>query len=542
MALKKLTTPYGESLPAAPWSEYPRPQLRRDSFLCLNGAWDLYTNGQKTRVLVPFAPPSPLSGVEAPGETLQYVRTFTLPEGFVRGRVLLHIGAASQVASVSLNGHTLCEHRGGYLPIDCDITSALQNENTLTVTCHNELEAGVLPYGKQKTKRGGMWYTPICGIWQSVWLESVPESYVRSLTIDVGETYAVIRAEGVDEGTITVQTPDGPLQASMVGGVGKVTIQNPRLWCPEDPYLYEFTLRAGEDEVASYFALRTLCVKRVRGRARLCLNGKPVFFNGLLDQGYYPDGIFTPASPEAYKADILFAKKLGFNMLRKHIKIEPEFFYYYCDKLGMVVFQDMVNNGRYSFLRDTALPTVGIFLGHGREKPGVAQTFARHMEDTARHLYNHPCICYYTIFNEGWGQHDAAYYYDRLKKIDPTRFVDTASGWFDAPSDVTSLHEYFKKVKLPKSDKPIVLSEFGGYSLPVPGHTTGQAVYGYKKFTDPAAFAAALKALYHNEIFPLVEEGLCAAVYTQLSDIEDEVNGLITYDRRVEKIESNIMQ
>ena len=332
---------------------YPRPQLQRDSFFSLDGHWELSAQpvGKDPvfdrRIRVPFAPQSKLSEVEEcfpDGTELCYRRSFRLPENFCRGRVILHIGAADQVASVWLNGHFLGEHQGGYLPFSFDVTPyLLPEENSLLVRVTDELDAHILPWGKQKHKRGGMWYTPVSGIWQSCWMESVPETYVKSLEIKADQTGAVIRAEGVDEGMLIVRTPEGLHCEKMRGGKARITLSAPRLRSPEDPYLYRFRLVCGEDEVRSYFACRTLSIKEYNGVKRLCLNGKPYFFHGLLDQGYFPDGIFTPAHPVRYEQDILFAKSAGFNTLRKHIKIEPEQFYYDCDRLGMIVFQDMVN-------------------------------------------------------------------------------------------------------------------------------------------------------------------------------------------------------
>ena len=394
---------------------------------------------------------------------LVYRKTFTLPEGFVRDRVLLHFGAVDQCASITLNGAPLGEHRGGYAPFTLDITEHLQLTNTLVVEVTDNLPDKVLPYGKQCEKRGGMWYTPVSGIWQTVWIESVPAEYVHSLRIETGSDHAVIHADGVTEGVVTVITPEGELRANLHDGVARVDIPAPRLWSPEDPYLYEFTLQTAADTVRSYFALRILDIREINGIPRLCLNGKPYFFHGVLDQGYFSDGIFTPAMPQCYDDDIRAMKELGFNMLRKHIKIEPEYFYYACDKMGMIVFQDMVNNGDYSFLRDTALPTVGLKSLPDRwlhRDPATRQAFITGMEETVRNLYNHPCICCWTIFNEGWGQFDSETMYRRLKELDSSRFIDTASGWFrGAPSDVDSHHVYFKPVKLKASDKPVFLSE-----------------------------------------------------------------------------------
>ncbi len=548
----KLYTPEGENLNGIPWNVYPRPQLKRESFLCLNGEWDISINeGSWEKITVPFAPESLLSGIGRRVGTdpkLYYRKKFSLPEGFAHGgRVLLHFGAVDQIARVTLNGCELGEHRGGYTPFSFDITEHLAKENVLEVFVRDELHTKVLPYGKQCEKRGGMWYTPVTGIWQTVWLENVPENYIKSIKIETSESFALISVQGASEGEVTVITPDGEFYFPLENGQARIELKTPRLWSPEDPYLYEFTVKTEQDEVRSYFALRTLAVGCVNGVPRLLLNGKPYFFHGLLDQGYFSDGIYTPASPDGFERDITEMKRLGFNMLRKHIKIEPEQFYYDCDRLGMVVFQDMVNNGSYSFLRDTALPTAGLKKLsdkrlHRDKKTRAA--FVSSMKETAELLYNHPCVCYYTIFNEGWGQFESEKMYHKLKEIDSTRFIDTASGWFSgAESDVESLHIYFKPVKIKKSEKPIVLSEFGGYSYKSEGHVFNtEKTYGYRFFRQREAFEEALIKLYREEVVPLVKEGLCAAVYTQVSDVEDETNGLLSYDRKVCKVSEEPMR
>ena len=546
-----LYTPEGETLGGMPWAVYPRPQMVRDSFVCLNGTWEFSANGGAwEEIRVPFAPESLLSGIcRDMGERprLVYRRSFARPDGFLGGRVLLHFGAVDQVAEVTLNGVALGRHEGGYESFSFDVTDVIADENLLEVRVEDNLTDHVLPWGKQRRDRGGMWYTPVSGIWQTVWMERVPEAYVKSLTIKTGADFAEITVEGVSEGEISVNTPSGECRAALSNGYARITLDAPRMWSPEDPYLYRFTLTAGEDTIGSYFALRTLEIKTVDGVPRLCLNGKPYFFHGLLDQGYFSDGIYTPATPEGYERDILAMKALGFNTLRKHIKIEPEQFYYDCDRLGMVVFQDMVNNGDYSFFRDTALPTVGLKRLNDRllhRDKATRAAFVRSMESTVRQLYNHPCICYWTIFNEGWGQFDSEPQYHALKKLDDSRFIDTASGWFaGATSDVDSEHVYFKPVRLNYSEKPMVLSEFGGYSYKPEGHVFNPVkTYGYRFFEKQEAFEDALVELYEREVIPAVRKGLCAAVYTQVSDVEDETNGLLSYDRRVTKVDAARMQ
>jgi beta-galactosidase/beta-glucuronidase len=388
-----------------------------------------------------------------------------------------------------------------------------------------------------------MWYTPVSGIWQTVWLESVPERYIQKLNIENRGYSVTVSIEPKLDGKVAV-----PALGEFVLEDGAVTItpEEPHLWSPEDPYLYDFSVVTGEDRVDSYFAVRSLEVKEVDGYQRLCLNGKPYFFHGLLDQGYWPDGLFTPAAPELYAEDILAMKRLGFNTLRKHIKVEPEEFYYQCDKLGMIVFQDMVNNGVYNFFRDTALPTIGLQKlpdkGLNRNR-NARREFIRQMKMTVNQLKNHPSICYWTIFNEGWGQFDSDNVYEQFIKLDDTRFIDTTSGWFRRKeTQVDSRHVYFRPVKLKAADKPLVLSEFGGYTYKPEGHVFNtEETYGYGKFESVEKYADAVEKLYLTEILPAIDNGLCAAIYTQVSDIEDETNGILTYDRKVCKLEEKRM-
>ena len=475
--MEKLTTLQGENLEGQPWTVYPRPQMVRESYVNLNGHWDFAVTADKKRpenydrqILVPFCAESALSGIEEhfkDGHYLWYRRSFVRPEG--PGRVLLHIGAADQILKCYVNQKEVGFHIGGYTSMTFDITDALRDENILELRILDDLRMPTLPYGKQTLNRGGMWYTPVSGVWQTVWLECVPEKYIQRLKIE-NRGYGVrVTTEPEMEGTVTVK------------GLGEFSLgaeikpENPRLWSPEEPNLYEITVRAGEDRVESYFAIRSLEVKKVKGVMRLCLNGKPYFFHGLLDQGYWPDGIYTPADPSCYAEDILAMKALGYNTLRKHIKVEPEEFYYQCDRLGMIVFQDLVNNGDYSFARDTALPTAGVQKLDDRllhRDPTTRKEFKRCMTETVRQLYNHPSICYWTIFNEGWGQFDSDNMYEEFKKLDDTRFIDSTSGWFRRnKSDVESLHIYFGSwKKLHACEKPLVLSEFGGYTYPVEGN------------------------------------------------------------------------
>ncbi len=549
-----LTTPYEEMMDTEiPHNYHPTPQFRRNACVCLNGKWDFsideneYASNYTTSILVPFCPESRLSGIKKyvlPKHHMHYRRFFTLPDSFNGCRTILHFGAVDQICTVSLNGKYLGGHSGGYTPFSFDITDVLKDgQNELRVDARDGIDKN-LPYGKQKYNNGGMWYTPVSGIWQTVWLECIPmENSIKNIKITPYEKGVTIEVYGgADEKSITLKESSEVF--NFTGNSVKIEPKDIKRWTPDEPYLYHFTLTSGDDRIESYFAIRWIGVENINGVNRLCLNGKPYLFNGLLDQGYYPDGIYTPASAEAYEDDIIKAKKLGFNMLRKHIKIEPMIFYYLCDKLGIAVFQDMVNNGKYSFVRDTALPTIStnfcqrlndIFFNLNKN---ARKIFEANMYLTASHLYNTPSVVYYTVFNEGWGQFCADEMYERLKKHDKTRMIDTTSGWFRRrKSDVDSRHIYFRKL-MPKytNGKPLVISEFGGYAYQEKDHVYSRSSYGYKTLQTKEEYENAVCTLYDTEVRELVKGGASAFVYTQLSDVEDEINGLITYDRRIMKI------
>ena len=543
------------------WEElYPRPQMVRDKWMSLDGEWTfgIKSEGESGMpksskvITVPFCPESKLSGVWRrirPDDVMFYGRSFTIPAEWAGMKVILHLGAVDQTAKVFIDGKPAGTHEGGYLPFSFDITGLLNEGedalHSIIVEARDSLDHKY-PWGKQKVRNRGMWYTPVSGIWQSVWLEPVPEKHITSLSIDTGRDWAEVKVYGVREGMLEVDGKSYELSNTPDAGKPCASawfhIDEPKLWSPEDPHLYGFSVTSGEDRVDSYFALRTLTVEKKGGHSRLCLNGEPYFFNGVLDQGYWHDGIYTPSSPDKFAEDILAMKALGYNTLRKHIKVEPEIFYYECDRLGMVVFQDMVNNSDYSFFRDTALPTVGIKKLDDKKlhtDPDSRRIFIESMEGTVKHLYNHPSVCYWTIFNEGWGQFDADAAYDRLRALDSSRFIDSTSGWFwQKKSDVDSYHVYFRKVDLKPGRRPMVLSEFGGYACKLEGYYYGGPVeYGYRKCADTKVLKADLERLYREEIEPLKAKGLSAAIYTQLSDVEDETNGLLTFDREVQKVE-----
>ena len=543
---------------SCPHSYHPTPQMKRGDYLCLNGEWDFSLTTSETaceydeKIIVPFCPESMASGLEIsvlPEHYMHYRKVFKKPENFKSERVFLHFGAVDQTCKVYLNGTKLGDHEGGYIPFSFDITDLLlDGENELTLTAKDTLSHN-LPYGKQKYKRGGMWYTPVSGIWQTVWLEGRPEAHVEDIKITPYEKGVKIAVTGGDAHKKITLKDSGEV-FEFDGCFAYVEPKEPKLWTPETPYLYEFTLECGEDVIESYFAIRWVDVREVKGVKRICLNGKPYLFNGMLDQGYYPDGIFMPATVDGYLDDIKMTKALGFNMLRKHIKIEPMIFYYLCDKHGVAVFQDMVNNGQYSFFKDTVVPTIsptllqGLNDRHFNRDKVAREFFERSMYETAEHLYNVPSIVYYTIFNEGWGQFNADEAYGKLKAYDPTRVLDSTSGWFRRnETDVDSRHIYFRPLKPKRLDgRPLVISEFGGYAHGVKGHTFGEDVYGYRVFKERSEFETALLKLYNTEVRALVENGASAFVYTQVSDVEDEINGFITYDRQVLKVDASKMK
>ena len=558
-----MLTPWGETLDtAAPLPEYPRPQLVRDSFLNLNGPWSYAITKTPQRpaqadgtIIVPFSPESELSGVGhtlQPDEYLWYIRTFTLPEGFNVGRVLLHFGAVDQTATVWCNGIEVASHTGGYLPFTAELTNALREENTLMVCVRDQTDTALVARGKQRLKPGGIWYPPQSGIWQTVWIESVPREYIRSirLTPKPDEKVVEVRVEGKGHCTLSLGKRKFGFPA---GSTVRVPVDNPVLWTPENPALYPFRLKMGEDEVYSYFAMRTCTVEKdEQGVMRLFLNGKPYFQNGVLDQGYWSDGLYTPPSDEAMIYDIEMAKQMGFNMLRKHMKVEPERWYYHCDRLGMLVWQDMpCGGGKYHFPVISAPLVTGINLDDSwyplfaRSVAAGRAQFMEELGDMVRTLYNHPSIVLWVPFNEGWGQFDSRTAVELIESIDKTRPIDPASGWHDQGFGAfRSLHVYFRRYKFKKDklDRAVILTEFGGYTHRVLNHAARGRAFGYKNCKTLERLTTALRKLYWGDIQPAIEEGLAAAVYTQLTDVETEMNGLITYDRRVVKLAPEIVR
>ena len=556
-----LLTKWGEDLNKnAPLQEYPRPQFVRDSYINLNGEWELeFTKSEDIpeefsyKITVPFSPECPLSGVNrvlTAEEFLVYKKVFSLPEGFNKGRVFINFGAVDQIAKVFLNGKKAGEHRGGYTPFTLELTDYLTDgENTLNVIVQDLCEANEYSRGKQRTKRGGIWYSPQSGIWQSVWLESTPEDYIKSLRItpDLDSEQVSFEFDGIDGVQITVY--DGK---EIIADTTDTVIKIPgvKTWSPESPFLYDVTLKYGKDKVKTYFGMRKFSTGvDDNGLPRLFLNNKPYFHNGLLDQGYYPDGFLTPPSNEAMEFDVKYVKECGFNMLRKHIKVEPMLWYHYCDVNGIIVWQDMINGGGVYGLEVSAIPFIGVHLDDTnyktfkRTSKEARDLYYEELRELVNALYNCPCIAVWVPFNEGWGQFDSTKAYNVLKRWDKTRTVDSASGWHDVGvTDVISKHIYFTPIVVKQGRRPWLLTEFGGYSIRVKGHTFNDRMFGYKIYKTKEGVTKAYSKLFNKTIIPQIPKGLSATVYTQVTDVEDELNGLLTYDRKVSKIDKEVLK
>ena len=542
-----------------PLEEYPRPQFKRESYLTLNGLWDYAFSASSQpptaydgKIVVPYSPESELSGVNRqlrPDEYLHYRRTFELPEGFNRGRVLINFGACDQCCTVLCNGKPAGRHEGGYLPFALDITDLLRDgQNELNVVVTDDASSHIYGRGKQSYSAGGIWYTAISGIWQPVWLESVPKLYLKGLKLvpdSACGTLTVSCGTQGGEGEIDYEVFDGEKPVAAGRGVPSgqecvLDVSACKKWSPDCPELYKIVITCGADRVESYFGLRSFGVGERGGMHCFTLNGEPIFQSGLLDQGYWGKGIYTSETNRGMYNCLRQVKVLGFNMLRKHIKVEPLLWYYYCDILGIIVWQDMLNGGeRYKQYRINLGPFINLrlndknFESMGRGDPKSRAQYMAEAEGTIECLFNCVSICLWTPFNEGWGQFDSLAVCEHLRGLDPTRLYDHASGWQDmGGGDVCSRHIYFKKVRL-KNDKRrvLALTEFGGYSFS--DKNSGKKVFSYRNFASVQDYMKAFERLYMRQVVPAIKkDGLAAAVYTQLADVEGEINGIFTADWR----------
>ncbi len=591
----QLMTPWGERIvqeqTEVVLTEYPRPQMARKNYTILNGIWKYAITSDDARpvlwdgdIRVPFSPETYLSGVQRqlqPDEYLWYERKLEIariPEG---KRLLLNFGACDERCRVYVNDALAGTHSGGYQAFSIDITEYIQaGKNTLRLCVQDKSDTSYHGRGKQMLKNGGMFYTAQSGLWQTVWCEWVPEIYIQELRITPDYDSDRVVIEIASNQTISGETPDENAASdkaalhgagaavpckillfdkNQIAGEKKtavlpekkalITMEIPdkKSWTPENPFLYELRIVYGEDMVESYFGMRCFSAEPDRdGTPRLCLNHKPYFQKGILDQGYYPESLLTPVSDEAMIFDIETARAKGYNMIRKHCKIEPMRWYYHCDRLGMLVWQDMINGGTtYNLVKTCYIPTVLFPLRRKRDNDygytsradkNGREEWKKECVETVSQLYNCTSICTWVLFNEGWGQFDAKENTDMVRGIDSTRIIDAHSGWFDQDAgDVKSEHIYFFELIAKKGKKPYVISEFGGISFAVEGHIYSDRYFGYGSHSDREALRDAYN-VFEKKIEELREEGLCASVYTQLTDIEEETNGIMTYDRRVLKL------
>jgi beta-galactosidase/beta-glucuronidase len=566
-SLAHLTTPWSAKVnQAAPLPEYPRPQLERDTWTSLNGLWDYAVRPRETsappaaydgKILVPYPIESALSGVMkqiGDQNRLWYHRTFEVPPTWKNKRILLHFGAVDWDATVWVNGKEVGKHSGGYDGFSFDIADALKPtaSQEIVVAIWDPSDAGPQPRGKQVSKPRSIWYTPTTGIWQTVWLEPVATTHIESLKITPNIDKSAVMIEPHISGfhlpgknVVRVEVYDqkkrvGKAEVNTANSSGiSVPIPGAKLWSPDSPFLYDLKVMVFNDgkiidQVKSYFGMRKIAMARDnRGRLRIHLNNKPCFMLGPLDQGFWPDGLYTAPTDEALRYDVEVMKKLGFNMVRKHVKVEPERWYYWCDKLGLLVWQDMPSGDKSAEWR---APFEGKEMNRTAESAAIYERELRALLDGR---YNHPSIVVWVPFNEGWGQFDTIRILNLTKQLDPTRLVDGASGGNHFPAgDLIDHHQYPGPGVPPAvTDRAMVLGEFGGLGLPIKGHTwQDEKNWGYRSFKTSEELTEAYIGLIKN-LQPMIEAtGLSAAVYTQLTDVETEVNGLMTYDRKVIKL------
>ena len=550
-----------------PLSEYPRPQLKRDSYICLNGYWEYAIKDNENipdvfdgQILVPYSPEVEKSGVNKtllPNQYLFYRLKYTIPADFIKDKVILHFGAVDQIAEVFINGEFVTKHVGGFLPFSIDIKPYLKgNDVEILLRVQDTTNSSYHSSGKQALNPGGIWYKPQSGIYMPVWMESVKEGYIENIKItpDIDKQIVIINyTSTLKEGKIKL---NNQIYDVLANSDNVIQIKDPILWSPENPYLYDFVIYNDVDEVNSYFAMRKISlIKNNKNQLVVALNNQEYFMKGVLDQGYYQDGLLTPNSDEDYINDIKLLKDLGFNVSRKHIKIESLRWYYHCDRLGLLVWQDFVNGcTKYDFWLNQVPLFVRYKINDHRYKKFFRENEEGRKEayqeflDTIDLLYNSPCIVLWTIFNEGWGQFDAKEIYQKLKIIDPTRLYDHASGWHDQGSgDFKSMHIYKWKVKVPNRFKlkkrAFICSECGAYILDKRlKDAKKKEGFIYLLFNNKEDFQKEYERFIVKEIKPAKERGMSAFIYTQLSDVEEEMNGFISYDRKEIKVDKEVIK
>lgn len=548
-----------------PLMEYPRPQLKRESYISLNGIWEYairdsndFPSQYDGEILVPFSPETIKSGVNkfvSPTDFLFYKKEVSFPSHFIKDYLIIHFGAVDQIADVYFNDKLFIHHEGGYLPFSIKIDKKdVKSINTIKLVVKDYSDTSYYSRGKQKINHGGIWYSPQSGIYMPVWCESVYKDYIENIkyTPDIDKGVIIVNVTSTSkEFDIKIDNKKFILETNKDQ---EIKIDNPHLWDIDDPYLYEVMVSSKNDTVTSYFAMRKFSTTIRNNKRVLALNNKPLFMKGVLDQGYYQDTLLTPPSIKAYEEDLKLVKELGFNTVRKHIKIESLIWYHLCDKMGIIVWQDMVNGGTTYKFSTISFPLVTKRhhndLNHKKfsrmDIEGRRDT-EKEFKETINLLYNSPSIGLWTLFNEGWGQFDSKRIYEEMKKLDNTRIYDHASGWHDqGVSDTKSLHVYFTKVKMPKDkdvkDRAIILSECGGYNLAIDGHRHSETNFGYKHLESKQELLNAYQKFIERDVLTNIDKGLGAFIYTQLSDVEDELNGFVTFDREVIKVEKNYIK
>lgn len=580
--MKTLTTRWAnEAMCDYPLQEHPQPQFKRDTWQNLNGMYQYaitendvkWCNRYEGEIRVPFAIESCLSGVckaVSADELLWYKKKFSIDKKYKNQKVILHFEAVDWQTSVYINQKLVGSHTGGYCPFSFDVTKyLLEDENELVVKVFDPTDKSWQNRGKQVSKSLGIWYTSTTGIWQTVWLEFINENHIKNfkITPNIDKSQLSIDTDIVGDGEVQIKVfhNNEKIIEKLIDNSDVINIKNPELWSPENPFLYTFELQLIKDgqildTVQSYFGMRKFSIGEYKGYNRLFLNNEPYFQKGLLDQGYWCDGGMTAPTDEALIYDIQTMKDLGFNMLRKHIKLECARWYYHCDRLGMIVWQDMISGGQaldvfhagiLSNIQGFFAPWINLskkdddYKAFKRENPVARFQFEQELFEMISSVYNHTCIGCWVPFNEGWGQFDAKRISEQIKLLDPSRIVDHASGWYDQKgSDLKSQHVYIRKVKAPKYDgRPYVLSEYGGYSHVIQNHVWNfKKSFGYQMYSTADNLTRAYKKLHEKQIIPLISDGLSACIYTQVSDVEFEVNGLLSYDREFIKVEPRVVK